>query len=70
MRRAESGTRRSPPSPVRNSQAITDLSESSEVDLCRTGKDAVYPQFFLQLGEEPPAFVVSTIALCRFHGMH
>ena len=33
------------------------------------GKEAVYPQFFLQLGEEPPAFVVSTIALCRFHGI-
>ena len=44
----------------------------------RAGKEAVYPQFFLQLGEEPPAFVVSpftlllpcaitaTIALMRF----
>ena len=30
------------------------------------GKEAVYPQFFLQLGEEPPAFVVRTTALVSF----
>ena len=28
-----------------------------------TGKEAVYPQFFLQLGEEPPAFVVRPFTL-------
>ena len=59
--------------PVRARSALTAISGAQQLPsccrlvralrrMCRvSGKEAVYPQFFLQLGEEPPAFVVSSL---------